>query len=325
MRQLQLDPGSLRVARRDDSLEGDGFHSSWYPVALASEVAPGKILSKDVLGTRVVVYRDAAGKLLVQSAWCPHLGADLSVGDIVDGRIRCAYHHWTFDGSGTCVHIPTGDKIPPGAKITTFPSAEAWGLVWIFNGETPMFDLPRIPGADESELIYETRFREVLPIEPWMARTNGVDFQHLRSLHGLPAIDPDMMNVGDYTLEYRIGREAAGYVQHGLITGTNTFAQHVVFGRNQMFMLFTGAPIDESSSTYFYAVGARKAKTDAGRHTADATLKAVSEFADRLYADDAPILKTMRFRKGVLVATDRHLARFLKFVSEFPRTPRADA
>jgi hypothetical protein len=27
----------------------------------------------------------------------------------------------------------------------------------------------------------------------------------------------------------------------------------------------------------------------------------------------------MRFRKGVLVASDRHLARYLKYVREFPR------
>jgi len=31
------------------------------------------------------------------------------------------------------------------------------------------------------------------------------------------------------------------------------------------------------------------------------------------------VLNTMRFRKGVLVASDRHLARYFKYVSEFPR------
>jgi hypothetical protein len=31
------------------------------------------------------------------------------------------------------------------------------------------------------------------------------------------------------------------------------------------------------------------------------------------------VLDTIRFRKGTLVASDRHLARFLKYVDEFPR------
>ena len=42
-------------------------------------------------------------------------------------------------------------------------------------------------------------------------------------------------------------------------------------------------------------------------------------FVDKLLAEDEPVLNTMRFRKGVLVASDRHLARYFKYVSEFPR------
>ena len=40
---------------------------------------------------------------------------------------------------------------------------------------------------------------------------------------------------------------------------------------------------------------------------------------DKLIAEDEPVLNTMRFRKGVLVASDRHLARYFEYVSEFPR------
>src|SRR5271163_2717295 len=94
-----------------------GFHRCWYPVALGGELASGSVIGRDFLGTRVVVYRDAAGNPVVQSAWCPHLGADLSVGQIADGRLRCPYHHWSFDTDGTCANIPAGDKIPPSARI----------------------------------------------------------------------------------------------------------------------------------------------------------------------------------------------------------------
>ena len=71
-----------------------GFHQSWFPIALANELGTGAVIGRDFLGTRVILYRDPAGKALVQSAYCPHLGADLSVGQLVDGQIRCAYHHW---------------------------------------------------------------------------------------------------------------------------------------------------------------------------------------------------------------------------------------
>ena len=76
-----------------------GFHQSWFPVALAREVGSGAVLGVDFLGTRMVVYRAATGKPVVQSAWCPHLGADLSIGELVNNQIRCAYHHWRFDAA----------------------------------------------------------------------------------------------------------------------------------------------------------------------------------------------------------------------------------
>jgi phenylpropionate dioxygenase-like ring-hydroxylating dioxygenase large terminal subunit len=73
-----------------------GLHQSWFPLALA-ELTSGQLLGCDFWGTSVVLYRDTAGNVLVQSAFCPRLGADLSVGQLVDGQIRCAYHHWRFD------------------------------------------------------------------------------------------------------------------------------------------------------------------------------------------------------------------------------------
>src|SRR5260370_19672895 len=125
-----------------------GFDESWFPVAVARELEIGAVLGVDFLGSRVVVYRGATGKPVVQSAWCPHLGADLSIGELVNNQIRCAYHHWRFDEAGVCAHIPTGGRIPPGARIFTYPTAEASGLVLAFNCEKPGFDLPRRPGIE---------------------------------------------------------------------------------------------------------------------------------------------------------------------------------
>jgi phenylpropionate dioxygenase-like ring-hydroxylating dioxygenase large terminal subunit len=117
----------------DGRLDGSGFHRSWFPVGLASDLDNGAVIGVDFLGTRIVAYRGAGGRAVVQSAWCPHLGADLSLGQCVDGEIRCAYHHWRFDAADNCVHIPTGDKIPPGARIFSYPTAEAWWLIWAFK------------------------------------------------------------------------------------------------------------------------------------------------------------------------------------------------
>jgi len=303
-------------------MESDaGFHQSWFPLAVARELGSRQIMGRDFLGTRVILYRDGAGRVLVQSGFCPHLGADLSVGELVEGQIRCAYHHWRFDGLGRCVDIPTGDKIPPGARIWTYPSAEAWGLIWAFNGVEPLFGVPRIPDAEMDELRYETHFRGVRAVDPWVAVSNGVDFQHLRTLHGLSAPEPETVKVGAHHIEYRV--ESPTSSQHGLITGVNTFSLHVNMGGEDLFMLFSGAPIAHGKTMGFYVYGIRGAgeppSAVAGK------LEMLRGFVERLLAEDAPVLDTIRFRPGVLVAADRHLARFFKYVRSFPRALPPDA
>jgi len=286
-----------------------GFHRSWYPLCLARELEPGNVIGRDFLGTRVVAWRDGAGKPVVQSAWCPHLGADLSVGQVVDGRLRCAYHHWSFDGGGRCAHIPTGDKIPAAARIFTYPAEEAWGIVWAFNGESADFPVPRIPGAETATIDHEAHARGERPWDTWIAVSNGVDFQHLRTLHGLPVDSmPEKIAVDPAGIEFR--DESPFHLQHGRITGTNTFAQHLRFSGQEMFQLFTGAPIAPGRSNGFFVVGVPKGQAE--------RLPEVTAMVDRLNAEDAPVLSTLRFRRGLLTASDRHLARYFKYVEEFP-------
>jgi hypothetical protein len=109
-------------------------------------------------------------------------------------------------------------------------------------------------------------------------------------------------------------------MQHGLITGVNTFSQHLAIGDQDLFMLFSGAPIAHGRSMGFYCFGVR--------NTGDgpaAKLDDLRGFVQRLLAEDAPVLDTIRFRPRVLVASDRHLARFFKYVREFPRAQPLDA
>ncbi len=286
-----------------------GYHRCWFPICQSSEIADGAIVGRDLLGTRLVAWRGPDGKPVVQSAWCPHLGADLSVGQVVEGRLRCPYHHWSFESGGKCAHIPTGDKIPEAARIFTYPAGEAWGLVWAFNGERPDYDLPRLPGATESTIAYESYARPRAPVDGWIAVSNGVDFQHLRTVHGIASVTvPKELEVDAGGIEFRI--ESPYHLQHGRITGTNVFAQHLRLEGKDMFMLFSGAPVEPGWSSGHFVVGVPKGE--------EARLPAVRAMAERLQAEDAPVLRSIRFRRGLLTASDRHLARYFRYVEEFP-------
>jgi len=303
------------------TVEQERFHQCWYPVALTEDIVATKPMGIDLLGTRVVAYRDAQNAVIVQEAWCPHLGADLSLGDCSQGTVRCPYHHWRFDAKGGCVEIPAGDKIPPGATIFTFPTAEAWGLVWVFNGATASCEPPGIPDVSESELVYSSHARGTRKVQPWIATSNGVDFQHLRTLHNLQTGAPDEIVVGDHGIEYEINTPY--FAQHGRISGTNVFSQHLRIGDGHQFMLFAGAPIDTRCSRGFFVVGVKRGQPAAGGESAaKAQLDGVRAFVERLLAEDDPVLNTINFRRGVMTASDRHLSRYFKYVSEFPLAPQ---
>jgi Rieske [2Fe-2S] domain len=224
----------------------------------------------------------------------PHLGADLSIGEIVDGRVRCAFHHWSFGADGHCVHIPTGDKIPPGAKIATYPSAEAWGLIWAFNGEMPLFSWPRMPDVDQSALAFESHCYGSRTIDPWLGVSNGLDFQHLRSVHNLQTVAPEGIEVRPFEIEFQV--ETDGYQQHGLVVGANCFAQRIRRGGVDAWMLFTGRSVAHGRSMSYYVVAALPG---AGVEQRLAGAKAM---VTQLIDEDAPVLNTIRFHKGTLVA-----------------------
>jgi nitrite reductase/ring-hydroxylating ferredoxin subunit len=301
----ELSTRSLKHSLRNEQ----GYHRCWYPVCLTSDIDGGKLAGRDLLGTRLVAWRDGSGGPVVQSAFCPHLGADLSGGQIVEGRLRCPYHHWSFAPEGKCTHIASGDKIPDAARIFTYPSAEAWGLVWAFNGEQPNYDLPRIPGADEESVTFEAFERPRAPFDGWIAVSNGVDFQHLNTLHGIPRSSmPEELEIDVAGIEFKV--ESPFHLQHGRISGTNVFAQHLRVGGKDMFMLFSGAPIEPGWSSGHFVVGVPKGEEE--------RLPEVRTMVDRLQAEDAPVLRAIRFRRGLLTASDRHLARYFRYVEEFP-------
>ncbi|WP_299021518.1 aromatic ring-hydroxylating dioxygenase subunit alpha [uncultured Tepidimonas sp.] len=117
----------------------------WWPVALASAVGPTP-LSCWLLGEPLVLWRDEAGAMQVLADRCPHRGARLSLGAVVQGQLQCPYHGWRFDGAGRCRAIPALPAfIPaPAQAAHAYAACEAHGMVWVCLGQ-PRVALPALP------------------------------------------------------------------------------------------------------------------------------------------------------------------------------------
>ncbi len=109
--------------------------AGWWPVVRAEEIgqAPRRV---EVAGRAYTAFRprpDAA--VAVVAARCPHRLVRLDHGRVVDGRLRCAYHGWEFDGAGSCMLVPSAGpqgSVPPRAHLgRPWGVREAEGLVWV--------------------------------------------------------------------------------------------------------------------------------------------------------------------------------------------------
>jgi renierapurpurin 18,18'-hydroxylase len=116
---------SLREVRR---LEANLNH--WYAVARSDEVTTQPI-GVELWHQAIVLFREQNGKVHALEDRCPHRQVKLSHGKVVGDAIECAYHGWSFNGSGSCVAVP----YLANCGLRTYPVREQHGFVWLFPGE----------------------------------------------------------------------------------------------------------------------------------------------------------------------------------------------
>jgi phenylpropionate dioxygenase-like ring-hydroxylating dioxygenase large terminal subunit len=107
--------------------------NAWYVAARGVEVGQGLHAVK-LLGEPIVLFRKPDGAVCALEDACPHRKLPLSMGRLQGDWIECGYHGLTFDCSGACVRAPGIDRIPPAARVRSYPVEERYGLVWIWMG-----------------------------------------------------------------------------------------------------------------------------------------------------------------------------------------------
>jgi nitrite reductase/ring-hydroxylating ferredoxin subunit len=299
------------------------FHACWYPMALSSDIKPGEIRGVPFLGGRVVVYRTERGEAQVRSAYCRHLGADLSVGKVVGETIQCPFHHWRYDRSGRCVDIPAGDRPPPAARLFAFPTAESLGIIWAFNGEEALYPVPTF---GEGPVVVDT-FRN--PVTMHVASDtvflNGFDIQHFRVLHKLQMeIDESASVRESHRFHYAVdvtAQEFGTVRQHRTLWGVCAITIRSRRDGRDMYLFHGICPHEAAHTTGFLANALGPDPSGITDPAADAALlENMRSYSLRLIAEDAPIFNSIRFERGLLTASDAFLAFGMEYVGSFAET-----
>lgn len=307
------------------------FPSGWFCISDSDALAPGAVETLHYLGRDFVAFRGEDGRAHVLDPYCPHLGAHLGVGGVVVGdTLRCPFHHWRYDGDGRCVDIPYAKRIPPAAKVHSWPVVERNGLIFIWfhpDREPPSWEIPVVEewGSDEWSEPVSRRFE--VRSHPQEMAENTVDPVHFHFVHGTPRTPEMSAEIDGHIFRARQGLtfttpqgEVPGEVQieaHGCGFGVTRF-----HGVVESLLLITGAPVDDElhRTTIRFSVkkiaGNEEATTNVGRAF-------VAEI-ERQYGQDIPIWENkIHLERPVLCDGDGPIGLLRRFYRQFYPNPSA--
>ncbi len=170
---------------------------AWY-AALESTALRRKPVSLTRLGRRLVLWRDAAGHAVAQDARCPHRGADLGLGRVVDGCLECPYHGFRYDPRGRCMLAPcdgSQHRTRSDLVVKSLPVREENGFLWVWFG-APREALPPTPWFSElpparphvRSFTWDVPFPRVVEAN---LDLHHISFAHRRYSFGIgPLLDP---------------------------------------------------------------------------------------------------------------------------------------
>jgi phthalate 4,5-dioxygenase oxygenase subunit len=182
---------------------GNLMRRYWVPVLLSREVAEadGPQVRVQVLGEKLLAFRDTGGQVGLIDEFCSHRGASLYFGRNEEGGIRCSYHGLKFTRTGECVDVPSAPQACKSMGIKAYPCIERAGIVWAYMG--PKDKQPPAPEVEwctlpASHVFISKRLQECNYLQ---AMEGGIDTSHVSYVHRFE-VDEDPMHQGTKANEY---------------------------------------------------------------------------------------------------------------------------
>jgi len=311
---------------------------SWYWVGRDKKFGQNPVEVR-LLHQKFVLYRKKNGSLVALNANCPHAGANMAKGRIEEDRLVCPFHAWAYGESGVCEKIPGTDCIPKFARVATFPVKEQHGMVFLYYGRRPKFDLPFFPGKDPNEFFCSPKTVTIYQDSHWWTVcANAWDLQHFWHVHNrvpreTPVYDYPEPYVANVTFKSKVaGKNLADRFMR-LVSGEDVDLELTTYCGNLMLsvskfgdvhnymMSFNEQTGEQASVTHilFFSEGAKRSWFWRFGRTLRMILQAI--LSKNFFQWESDTLKDVDYNTRTLHPNDADLKRVLEWLEKVTNEP----
>ncbi len=160
------------------------FDSFWYVVAQSEQLQPQQVLSRQVLGEWLAIFRGANGQPVALQDRCIHRNSRLSCGKVHQGKLECPYHGWVYNEQGQVIAVPAEDtQFRPHQRLQAkqYQICEQDGFVYVClaSPQIPPFSMPYYQEAGWYRVRVIHRFHNNVT----NCAENFIDIPHTVSVH----------------------------------------------------------------------------------------------------------------------------------------------
>ena len=324
----------------------DVITEGWYYVCGSKELTRNSVKSFKICGQHIAVFRNSKGELAAMDGYCAHMGVDLGIGSVVDDKIQCYFHHWKYDKSGNCVHIPAQKEIPKKSCLNTYAIQEEYGVIWIYPASEATQKVLEVPELKDREVLVSLGEPYERTCHHHITMINGIDPQHLKTVHNIQMdMDLNIEMVNEATIDIELSGTIPnerfieklsrifigsnyGYsmrYQFATLATLTTLKQTKLFGKFDiipvMNMIFSYQTI-EPGRTKVVPIFITKKRRGIHGFLFSLLWLQLSKLAFKVLQDeDGAVYDNIRFNSGNLLTIDKPITKYIGFVNRLKSSP----
>jgi phenylpropionate dioxygenase-like ring-hydroxylating dioxygenase large terminal subunit len=180
----------------------------WHPILSASQLRRDPIAVR-LHGTDIVLFRTASGQIGALENSCPHRRMKLSMGKVIDDRLQCLYHGWTFD----CIGAGQSPGTPKlHAEARRYDALERHGVIWVKSAASQP-EFPPFPSLEADGYYHLCNLHHEIKAPLEVTVDNFCEIEHTPTTHAFFGYRLERMH--EVQVRFEATEHSVRVVNHG--------------------------------------------------------------------------------------------------------------